>query len=120
LAWGSGFFGLQRILTKALFGEEEKLNEKGALYKPALKLQEKLATPPLSRVAASLQNISKSEKKETETEKSKRLQQEKKKSNLETFKEELKRYATRSCVSFSSESNFLIKTARRKRRTTSQ
>jgi hypothetical protein len=64
------------------------------LYKPALKLQDKLlsTTPPVSRTTiAQMPSLSKSEKKETESEKTKRLQQEKKKSNLETFKEELKR-----------------------------
>ncbi len=69
------------------------MSEKGVLYKPALKLQEKLSTPPASRtIPSQQQNLSKSEKKESEQERNKRLQQEKKKSNLETFKEELKRY----------------------------
>jgi hypothetical protein len=74
----------KNYLNKNLF-LEEKFIEKGALYKPTSKLHEKLLSKsqpsPAKREASDLKKNS-----------SNMNSQEKKRSNLELFKEELKRY----------------------------
>lgn len=75
--------------------DEKSLQDKGALYKPALKLISKSSTPTSSpliqRTQESVLNKSLcSAQSEIQT-KLKKPEKEKKKSNLELFKEELKR-----------------------------